>query len=49
MAHMSLDYTITTRKSVDESVTDLTASPKEQGFGILSVIDFHNILKEKGS
>ncbi len=45
---MSLDYTVSTTKTVNDSVTALTASLKEHGFGVLAVLDFQEILKQKG-
>ncbi len=45
---MSIDYTVTTSKDVTDSVDALRASLKEEGFGVLAVLDFHDILKQKG-
>lgn len=45
---MSFDYTITTSKNIEQSVMALTAALKEQGFGVLGVLDFQALLKQKG-
>ena len=45
---MAFDYTVATDKSIEQSITDLTAALKEQGFGVLGVLDFQELLKQKG-
>ena len=45
---MSFCYTVTTQKSVDDAITNLTNNLKEIGFGVLEVLDFKKILNEKG-
>ncbi|MEM2760394.1 MAG: DUF302 domain-containing protein [Nitrososphaerales archaeon] len=44
----SFDYTVETSKDVDVVVNDLRDTLKEKGFGVMSVLDFKAILKEKG-
>ena len=43
-----MNYTITTNKSVDETVTSIENNAKEYKFGILHVHDVKNTLNEKG-
>jgi len=38
---MAFDYTVATEKSIEQSITDLTAALKEGGFGVLGILDFH--------
>lgn len=44
----SFDYTVETSKDVDCVVNDLRNTLKEKGFGVMGVLDFKAILKEKG-
>jgi len=44
----SFDYTVETSKDIDTIVNDLRNALKEKGFGIMGVLDFKAILKEKG-
>ena len=45
---MSFTYTVKTRKSIDDAITDLTEKLKEINFGVLETLDFKKILSEKG-
>lgn len=45
---MSFDYTVTTNKGTEQSITDLTSALKEQGFGVLGILDFEVLLRQKG-
>jgi len=45
---MAFDYTVATEKSIEQSITDLTAALKEGGFGVLGILDFQALLKQKG-
>lgn len=45
---MAFDYTVATEKSIEQSISDLTAALKEQGFGVLGILDFQELLKQKG-
>ena len=40
-------YTVTTQKSVNDAIANLTHNLKEIGFGVLEVLDFKKILNEK--
>lgn len=44
---MSFCYTVTTQKSVNDAITNLTHNLKEIGFGVLEVLDFKKILNER--
>jgi uncharacterized protein (DUF302 family) len=45
---MAFDYTVATEKSIEQSITDLTAALKEGGFGVLGILDFQELLRQKG-
>jgi len=45
---MEFDYTITTTKATEQVVEALKAALKEQGFGVLGILDFQNLLRERG-
>lgn len=44
---MSFCYTVTTQKSINDAIVNLTHNLKEIGFGVLEVLDFKKILNEK--
>ena len=44
----NFSYTVTTLKTVNQAVEDITASLKEVGFGILGILNFKEILQKKG-
>src|SRR3989304_2955552 len=44
---MAFDYTVATDKSIEQSITDLTAALKEQGFGVLGIWIFRRCLNRK--
>ena len=45
---MSFTYTVKTKKSIDNAISNLTENLKEIGFGVLETLDFKKILSEKG-
>jgi uncharacterized protein (DUF302 family) len=45
---MVFDYTVNSEKSVDQCILNLTAALKDEGFGVLGVLDFQAVLKQKG-
>jgi uncharacterized protein (DUF302 family) len=42
------DYTVSTGKDVENCIVDVTAALKEEGFGVLGILDFQAVLKQKG-
>ncbi len=44
----SFDYSSETNKDIDGVISDLRITLKEKGFGIMGILDFKAILKEKG-
>lgn len=44
----AFEYTVETNKDLDSIVNDLKTSLKEKGFGVMAVLDFKAILREKG-
>jgi uncharacterized protein (DUF302 family) len=44
----SFDYTVEISKDIDIIVNDLRNALKEKGFGVMGILDFKAILKEKG-
>jgi uncharacterized protein (DUF302 family) len=44
----SFDYSSETSKDIDDVISDLRNTLKEKGFGVMGVLDFKAILKEKG-
>ena len=44
---MSFCYTVSTQKSVNDAIANLTSYLKEIGFGVLEVMYFNKILNEK--
>ncbi len=45
---MSFSHTVKTQKSINDTITNLIDNLKEIGFGVLEILDFKNILQEKG-
>ena len=45
---MDFAHTVKTSKTLEDVITSLTEDLKEIGFGVLEVLDFKNILTEKG-
>jgi uncharacterized protein (DUF302 family) len=45
---MVFDYTVTTSKDIDQCIMSITAVLREEGFGVLGVLDFQAVLKQKG-
>ena len=41
------DYTVSTGKDVEHCIADVTAALKEEGFGVLGILDFQAVLKQK--
>ena len=48
MNNDTFDYTVEISRDVDSVVNDLRNALKEKGFGVMGVLDFKAILKEKG-
>lgn len=44
---MDFTYRIATDRSFDDTIEQVTAALKEQGFGVLNRIDMHQTLKDK--
>jgi uncharacterized protein (DUF302 family) len=42
------DYTVSTGKDMEHCIADVTAALKEEGFGVLGILDFQAVLKQKG-
>ncbi|EOR22159.1 hypothetical protein A499_19423 [Niallia nealsonii AAU1] len=42
------DYTVETKKSINEAVTSLETNLKEEKFGVLWMFDIKDKLQEKG-
>jgi len=47
-SRMGFTYTVKTKKSIDNAISNLTENLKEIGFGVLETLDFKKILSEKG-
>ena len=47
-SNMNFTHTVKTKKSIDNTITDLSKNLKEVGFGVLETLDFKKILSEKG-
>ncbi len=44
----SFSYTVKTRKTINQAVEDITAGLKEVGFGVVSTLNFKEMLQKKG-
>lgn len=45
---MDFRYTVTTKKEIDKAIGDITENLKKIGFGVLDILDFKNLLQDKG-
>ena len=44
----NFSYTVKTLKTINQAVEDITAGLKEVGFGVISALNFKEILQKKG-
>ena len=45
---MNFSYIVATKKEIENAIDDITENLKEIGFGILEILDFKNLLQDKG-
>jgi len=45
---MSFHYTVKTKKSIDQTIQDITSKLSEIKFGVLGILDFKEIFAKKG-
>ncbi|MGI9567561.1 MAG: DUF302 domain-containing protein [Nitrosopumilus sp.] len=45
---MNFSYTVTTKKGIDKAIEDIAENLKKIGFGVLEILDFKNLLQDKG-